>query len=251
MRKRAIMSNNFNKDPFEVLGVARGASDEEIKRAYRAQVKKYHPDNYDDKNPLTDLAKEKMQEINWAYDEIQRMRQEEKNAYTGKGTYYQNGSPYGSAPYGSAGASGGYSGNGQGYNYNTTTDPFYIDIRNDINARRFADAERKLMTVAPPSRVAEWHYLMCLVLVSRKNMSDAMRELELACTMDPGNFEYQKAKEMFNTNAGGYQSTYYGSANNAAYRRRSDADRACDCCANLLCLDCLCECLGGDLIACC
>ena len=236
------MSNSYNKDPFEVLGVTRGASDEEVKRAYRALVKKYHPDNYDSDNPLGDLAKEKMQEINWAYDEIQRMREEERRAYTGNGTYYQNGSPYGT---------GGYNSSSSGQNYNTTTDPFYIDIRNDINARHFADAERKLLTVAPPSRVAEWHYLMCLVLVSRKNMSDAMRELELACSMDPANFEYQKAKEMFNTNAGGYQNTYYGSANDAAYRRRSDADRACDCCTNLICLDCLCECLGGDLIACC
>jgi hypothetical protein len=239
------MSNSYNKDPFEVLGVARGASDEEVKRAYRAQVKKYHPDNYDSENPLSELAKEKMQEVNWAYDEIQRMRAEERQAYTGKGTYYQNG---GANTYGSANYGGASSGTGS---YNTTTDPFYIDIRNDVNARRFADAERKLLTVAPPSRVAEWHYLMCLVLVSRKNMGDAMRELEIACNMDPSNFEYQKAKEMFNTNAGGYQNTYYGSANGNAAYRRSDVDRACDCCSNLICLDCLCECLGGDLIACC
>ena len=155
------MSNNFNKDPFEVLGVMRGASDEEVKRAYRAQVKKYHPDNYGQDNPLSEVAKEKMQEINWAYDEIQRMRQEERAAYTGAGTYYQGGNTYGSA-------SSAYSSSGG--TYNTTTDPFYIDIRNDVNSRRFADAERKLLTVAPPSRVAEWHYLMSLVLVSRKNM---------------------------------------------------------------------------------
>ena len=235
------MSDNFNKDPFEVLGIARGASDEEVKRAYRALVKKYHPDNYDSDNPLADLAKDKMQEVNWAYDEIQRMRAEEKRAYTGNGTYYGGNNAYGSA-----------AGDNGGAYYNTTTDPFYIDVRKDINARRFADAERKLMTVAPSMRVAEWHYLMCLVLVSKKNMGDAMRELEIACNMDPSNFEYQKAKEMFNTNAGGYQSTYYGSANdNRAAYRRSDVDRACDCCSNLICLDCLCECLGGDLIACC
>ena len=230
------MSNSYNKDPFEILGVPRGASDDEVKRAYRALVKKYHPDNYDEGNPLSELAKEKMQEINWAYDEIQRNRASERNAYTGSGTYYQNGTSSGSAGTGG---------------YQTTTDPFYIDVRNDINSRHFADAERKLLSVPVASRVAEWHYLMSLVLVSRKNMSDAMRELEVACSMDPSNFEYQKAKEMFNTNAGGYQNTYYGSANGAYSRRRSDADRACDCCTDLICLDCLCECLGGDLISCC
>ena len=78
-----------------------------------------------------------------------------------------------------------------------------------------------------------------------------MRELEIACNMDPANVEYQRAKEMFNTNARGYGNTYYGSAQGGNYRRRTSTDEACDCCANLICLDCLCECMGGDLIACC
>ena len=33
------------KDPYTILGVKRDASDDEIKRAYRALVRKYHPDN--------------------------------------------------------------------------------------------------------------------------------------------------------------------------------------------------------------
>ena len=222
------MSKNFNKDPFEVLGVARGASDEEIKNAYRALVKKYHPDNYDNDNPLKDLASEKMQEINYAYDQIQEMRRG-NNAYNGKGTYYQS-----------------YSGSNSGA-YNS----IYGEIRNDINRHRFADAERKLLDVDFTSRSAEWHYLMSLVLMSRNNVSDAMRELEIACNMDPSNTEYQRAKEMFNNNANGYGSTYYGSAQGGGYRRRTSNEEMCDCCANLICLDCLCECMGGDLIACC
>ena len=74
-------------DPYKILGVSPTASDDEIKAAYRAQAKKYHPDNYDDDNPLKDLAKEKMQEINLAYDEIQKLRSG-AGSYTGKGTYY-------------------------------------------------------------------------------------------------------------------------------------------------------------------
>ena len=226
------MNGNANRDPFEVLGVQRGASDEEIKNAYRALAKKYHPDNYDQNSPLRELANEKMQEINQAYDEIQRLRANNKNSsYSGAGTYYNA-----------------YSGGNQ-----SASNPLYAEIRDDINRRRFADAERKLLDVGFADRIAEWHYLMSLVLMSRRNVGDAMRELEIACNMEPGNTEYQRAKEMFNTNAGTYGSTYYGSVgNNYRYRnRRRDADDACNCCLDLMCLDCLCECMGGDLIPCC
>ena len=54
-------------NPYEVLGVREGASEAEIKAAYKKLVKKYHPDRYAN-NPLADLAEEKMQEINQAYD---------------------------------------------------------------------------------------------------------------------------------------------------------------------------------------
>ena len=60
-------------DPYKVLGVSPNATDEQIKTAYRELARKYHPDTYAG-NPLSDLAEEKMQQINAAYDEIQRMR---------------------------------------------------------------------------------------------------------------------------------------------------------------------------------
>ena len=211
------------KDPYSILGVSSGATDEEVKNAYRALARKYHPDNYGDDNPLKDLANEKMQEINAAYDEIQRLRSAGGSAYKGGGTYYES-----------------YSGTG-------STSGVYFEIRKLINAKRFHEAERRIAEIPISERTAEWHYLNSVLLMHRGNVNDAMRELEMACSMEPGNIEYQKAKEMFNTNSRGYGSTYYGGN---GYRRRSSSDDACDCCMNLICLDCLCECMGGDLVPC-
>ena len=75
------------RDPYEVLGVPRGASEDEIKTAYRRLAKKYHPDL----NPGDPVAAQKMNEVNQAYDQIknpQAYRQQQQNPYA------QN--PYGS-----------------------------------------------------------------------------------------------------------------------------------------------------------
>ena len=54
----------MNKNPYEVLGVARDASDADIKKAYHKLVMKYHPD----KNPGDKSAEEKFKEVSSAYE---------------------------------------------------------------------------------------------------------------------------------------------------------------------------------------
>ena len=82
-------------DPYKVLGVSPSASEEEIKRAYRELARKYHPDNYIN-NPLADLAQEKMQQINEAYDTIIKQRQGGGSSYSSQGrSYHAGGSSYG------------------------------------------------------------------------------------------------------------------------------------------------------------
>ncbi|MCP5366939.1 MAG: TerB family tellurite resistance protein [Hyphomicrobiales bacterium] len=64
-------------DPYEVLGVAPGASDAEVKAAYRALIRENHPDKLIAQGlpqEFVDLANEKMASINAAYDRIERQR---------------------------------------------------------------------------------------------------------------------------------------------------------------------------------
>ena len=58
------------KDPYEVLGIQRGASEEEIKKAYRAKCKRWHPDL----NPNDPTAEEHFKEVQAAYDAITKQR---------------------------------------------------------------------------------------------------------------------------------------------------------------------------------
>ena len=199
------------RDPYQVLGVSPTASDDEIKKAYRDLARKYHPDNFAGDATSAELANEKMQEVNEAYEQIMRER---KTGKRGGGT----------------GASASYA-----------------DIRNMINARRMREAEAALARIPVEERTADWHFLESLVLMHRGFVNDAMRELEIACSMDPSNVEYQQAKQMFNQNAAGYGRNYYGSYSNQPQRGCD----GCDVCTNLICLDCCCECMGGDLIPCC
>lgn len=78
-------------DPYKVLGVNPGASEEEIKKAYRALAKKYHPDLH----PGDAEAAKKMDEVNQAYDMLknpnQYQRAQQNEQYYSSGTNSNNG----------------------------------------------------------------------------------------------------------------------------------------------------------------
>ena len=87
------------RDPYQVLGVSRDASEDEIKKAYIKLSRKYHPDA-NINNPNIDQAEEKFKEIQQAYQQIMKER-------TG-------GSSQSSSSYGPGSSRGGYGGNYSG-----------------------------------------------------------------------------------------------------------------------------------------
>ena len=115
------------KDAYEILGVNRNASDEEIKSAYRELLRKYHPDNFaGTSNPLAPLAEEKFKEVQQAYNEIMTERQNNPYGYDNTGSYNRGntGSYSNTGNYGNQGNSGQYSspGNQGSYGYRNQYD---------------------------------------------------------------------------------------------------------------------------------
>lgn len=197
------------KDPYEVLGVPHGASDEQIKKAYRELARKYHPDNYAD-NPLADLAQEKMKEINEAYDTLTK----------GGGASSQSGG-YQSGGYQSGGyQSGGYQSGG--------ATPL-ARVRRLIQLGSLDQAEQELNAISQHS--AEWYFLSGAIAQRRGWLDDAAQNYRIAVQMEPGNLEYRTALNNLHGGGNTYRQTQYSDA----------SDDLCGCCSSLLCLNCLCN----------
>lgn len=206
-------------NPYKVLGVNEGATNEEIRAAYLSLVKKYHPDKYTDPD-MKQLANEKLKEINEAYDQL--TKNPGKTASSG----------YSGAAYGAGGHGGSYSG--------PEADRF-VRARSLINAGNLDGAKTILDSVQ--TRNAEWYYLYGIIYL-RQGWYDKAREfLGRAYRTEPGNAEYAQAYNTLRYTGNPYsrprQSTSYGNCS------------ACDICSGLMCADCCCECMGGDLIRCC
>lgn len=76
-RMRAHHTTQGTPDPYAVLGCSASATDEELRRAYRSQAKKYHPDLLRAQGLPQEMitrANEQMARINAAWDEIKRIR---------------------------------------------------------------------------------------------------------------------------------------------------------------------------------
>ena len=75
------------RDPYQVLGVSQDASEEEIKKAYRKLSRMYHPDA-NINNPNKAQAEEKFKEIQQAYQQIMKQREQGSSPYGNQGYGY-------------------------------------------------------------------------------------------------------------------------------------------------------------------
>ena len=75
------------QDYYETLGISKGASDDEIKRAYRQMAKKYHPDM----NPDNKEAEQKFKEVNEAYEVLSDADKKAKYDQYGHAAFEQGG----------------------------------------------------------------------------------------------------------------------------------------------------------------
>ena len=220
------------RNPYEVLGLKPGATEEEIKAAYRELVKKYHPDRYQD-NPLNDLAEEKMREINEAYETLMSGAKGPKNQGS---TRYGPGSSRGFNGGPAYGAGSAYGGGSETYSsYSGEDADEFREIRQSIDRGDVRDAESRLGRVG--TRNAEWYYLFGVLNIRRGWHSEGIQNLQTAVSMDPQNYEYRNTLNSVVTQTKNYQTGSYN-------RGYGDAERMfcyglqCYCCADACC-DCM------------
>jgi molecular chaperone DnaJ len=198
-------------DPYQILGIARTATDDEVKKAYRELSRKYHPDSYVD-NPLSALAEEKFKEVQEAYDRIINERQ-----------------------------NGGYTSTTGSYTNQTYSDSGELgEVAAFINSKRFQDAVVVLSSIS--NRNARWYYYSSIANLGLGNNVVAVEHSKTASSMEPNNPEYRNLVNQLS-----FGSQQYNRRGNGYGRGGMDGG---DLCCNLCIADSCCECMGGDLCSC-
>ena len=217
---------NVNKDPYEVLGISRGASEEEVTKAYRRLAKKYHPDL----NPGDSSAAEKMSEINAAYDRIKSGEADRASYSTGGNSAYGG---YTRNPFEGFDPFGGFYSTGNAY---SSDDASKLEsVRVLLNSGRYQQALSLLSFIG--TRNALWYYCNAIANYGVGQRIAALESAKIAYEKEPFNKDYEALYRKLSGKADAYreESTEYG-------RPRFRIPSSCLWCCLL---DCLCM-LCGD-----
>jgi molecular chaperone DnaJ len=180
-------------DYYDILGVQKGCSDEELKKAYRKLAKQYHPDLH----PGDAECARKMNEINSAYDQINNPEKYQRSqpGYGAGGTGYAD-------PF--AGAYQDWAQQRTRWNYDyTSQSPELQRAWQLIQQRAYQQALEALQGVE--RRGARWYYLSGLANSGLGNKILAMQQLQQAVRLEPGNLEYQLTLQQLQMSGGFYQ----------------------------------------------
>lgn len=235
-------------DPYAVLGISRNATDEEIKKAYRALSRKYHPDA-NINNPNKEQAEEKFKEIQQAYQQIMYEKEHGSSGGYGQGGYEHSGyggqsSQYGGSywDFGGFGDFFGGFGGGQSQNRSGGMDEestYKQAAVNYIHSGHYREALNVLNSIS--NRDARWYYLSAIANSGMGNNVAALEHAGKAVQMEPGNQEYQQLYAQLQNGGSWYQGQRqtYGSS-------MGGSGSFCMklCIANLICNMC---CGGGGL----
>lgn len=219
------------ENPYDILGVSRDASMDEVKKAYRKKARENHPDL----NPGDAAAEERMNKINEAYDRITNPEKyaasdARKRGYAGPSGPSGYGGPTGGTgaggydPFGYGGGQGGQDPYGWttinfddlfGGAYATQSVPIHPEegasdapeVRRAIraiNAKSYRDAIAILQSIPSTGRDARWYYLFALANNGAGNTVAAHDNIRRARQMDPSNADYARAESQFTRRAQAY-----------------------------------------------
>lgn len=226
-------------NPYDILGVARDASQDEVKKAYRKKARENHPDL----NPNDPAAEERMNKINEAYDRIvnpEKYRASDARRRAGGAPYtadyngYGPSSAGGSGPTGAGGSQGsgpygpyGQPGNPYGwttinmddiFGWGTSQGPIHPEasagdspeIRQAIyliNATDYRQAIEVLQKIPSTGRNGRWYYLLALAHNGAGNTAAAEDSIRRALQHEPNNPEFLRAQRSIGRRAQHYQQT--------------------------------------------
>ncbi len=220
----------MQKNPYVILGVDENVSDDQLYEAYRKKRAEYADARFQPGEAGAEAA-QKMEELDNAYSDILADR---KN---------------------------------RGADGDVTT--VFAEVEQMIKDGKLNEAQSRLDGMN--QRPAEWHYLQSIVFYRKNWYGESKKQLEMACQQAPGNHKYSDALMRLNNrmNQGQNPQQAKNNASGQQYdpnqrpgqngqnpnmdpnRQMGGCGTEMNCCANLICADCCCEMMGGDLISCC